>query len=201
MRWEKRAFDFIFSALGLFVLFPAFFIIALMIKIEDGGPVLFIQKRIGYRGRPFFMYKFRTMVVDAEKKGNLLTVGGDPRITKSGRLLRKFKLDELPQLINVLKGEMSLVGPRPEVEKYVNLYTNEQREVLNLYPGITDPASIEYVNESELLAQSTDPEKLYIEKIMPEKIRLNLEYAREASCWADSLVIAKTLARIIKVLS
>ena len=197
MRWGKRAFDFIFSALGLAVLFPVFFIIALMIKIEDGGPVLFIQKRIGYKGRPFFMYKFRTMVVDAEKKGNLLTVGGDPRITKSGRLLRKFKLDELPQLINVLKGEMSLVGPRPEVEKYVNLYTNEQREVLNLYPGITDPASIEYVNESELLAQSSDPEKLYVEKIMPEKIVLNLEYARQASCWTDFLVIVKTLAKII----
>jgi len=197
MRWEKRVFDFIFSALGLVILFPIFIIIALLIKIEDGGPVLFIQERIGYRGRPFFMYKFRTMVVDADKKGNLLTVGGDPRITKSGRLLRKFKLDELPQLINVLKGEMSLVGPRPEVEKYVNLYTNEQREVLNLYPGITDPASIEYVNESELLAQSSDPEKLYVEKIMPEKIVLNLEYARQASWWTDFLVIIKTLARII----
>jgi len=197
MRWGKRAFDFICSALGLAVLFPVFFIIALMIKIEDGGPVLFIQKRVGYKGRPFFMYKFRTMVVDAEKKGNLLTVGGDPRITKSGRLLRKFKLDELPQLINVLKGEMSLVGPRPEVEKYVNLCTNEQRKVLNLYPGITDPASIEYVNESELLAQSSDPEKLYVEKIMPEKIVLNLEYARQASWWTDFLVIIKTLARII----
>jgi len=197
MRWEKRAFDFIFSTLGLVFLFPFFLIIALMIKIDDGGPVLFIQKRVGYKGRPFFMYKFRTMVVDAEKKGNLLTVGGDPRITKSGRLLRKFKLDELPQLINVLKGEMSLVGPRPEVEKYVNLYTNEQRKVLNLYPGITDPASIEYVNESELLAQSSDPEKLYVEKIMPEKIVLNLEYARQASWWTDFLVIIKTLARII----
>jgi len=197
MRWGKRAFDFICSALGLAVLFPVFFIIALMIKIEDGGPVLFIQKRVGYKGRPFFMYKFRTMVVDAEKKGNLLTIGSDPRITKSGRLLRKFKLDELPQLINVLKCEMSLVGPRPEVEKYVNLYTNEQREVLNLYPGITDPASIEYVNESELLAQSTDPEKLYVEKIMPEKIRINLEYAGKASWWTDFLVIVKTLARII----
>jgi len=197
MRWGKRVFDFICSVLGLIVLSPMFFIIALMIKIEDGGPALFIQKRVGYKGRPFFMYKFRTMVVDAEKKGNLLTVGGDPRITKSGRLLRKFKLDELPQLINVLKGEMSLVGPRPEVEKYVNLYTNEQREVLNLYPGITDPASIEYVNESELLAQSTDPEKLYVEKIMPEKIRINLGYARQASWWTDFLVIVKTLARII----
>jgi len=197
MRWEKRVFDFICSALGLVILFPIFIIIALLIKIEDGGPILFIQKRIGYRGRPFFMYKFRTMVVDAEKKGYLLTVGGDPRITKIGTLLRRFKLDELPQLINVLKGEMSFVGPRPEVEKYVNLYTNEQREVLNLYPGITDPASIEYVKESELLAQSINPEKLYIEKIMPEKIRLNLEYARRASCWADFLVIIKTLARII----
>jgi len=197
MRWGKRVFDFICSILGLIVLSPIFFIIALMIKIEDGGPVLFIQKRVGYKGRPFFMYKFRTMVVDAEKKGNLLTVGGDPRITKSGRLLRKFKLDELPQLINVIKGEMSLVGPRPEVEKYVNLYTNEQREVLNLYPGITDPASIEYVNESELLAQSSDPEKLYVEKIMPEKIVLNSEYARQASWWTDFLVIIKTLARII----
>jgi lipopolysaccharide/colanic/teichoic acid biosynthesis glycosyltransferase len=198
MRWEKRAFDFIFSTLGLVFLFPFFFIIALLIKIEDGGPVLFIQKRIGYRGRPFFMYKFRTMVVDADKKGNLLTVGGDPRITKSGRLLRKFKLDELPQLINVLKGEMSLVGPRPEVEKYVNLYTNEQREVLNLYPGITDPASIKYVDENEVLEKAEDPERVYIEKIMPEKIRLNLEYAKNATVITDFMVIIKTLFEIIK---
>jgi len=197
MRWQKRAFDILFSALALAILSPIFFIIALLIKIEDGGPILFIQKRIGYRGRPFFMYKFRTMIVDAEKKGNLLTVGGDPRITKVGSFLRRFKLDELPQLINVLRGEMSLVGPRPEVEKYVNLYTPEQKEVLNIYPGITDPASIEYVNESKLLAQSSDPEELYIEKIMPEKIRLNLEYAKQASCWTDFLVIAKTVARII----
>ncbi|MGC8744987.1 MAG: sugar transferase, partial [Verrucomicrobiia bacterium] len=146
----------------------------------------------------FLMWKFRTMVVDAEKKGSLITVGKDPRITKVGYFLRKFKLDEFPQLINVLKGEMSLVGPRPEVEKYVNLYTSEQRKVLDIIPGMTDPASIKYVNENEILASAEDPEKVYIEIIMPEKINLNLEYAKTASCWKDFLVIIKTFLGILK---
>ncbi|MGC8931657.1 MAG: sugar transferase, partial [Dictyoglomus sp.] len=164
---------------------------------EDGGPIFFVQKRVGYKGKSFLMWKFRTMVVDAEKKGSLITVGKDPRITKVGYFLRKFKLDEFPQLINVLKGEMSLVGPRPEVEKYVNLYTSEQRKVLDIIPGMTDPASIKYVNENEILASAEDPEKVYIEVIMPEKIKLNLKYYETASCWTDFLVIIKTILRIL----
>ncbi len=198
MRKSKRIFDLFFTLLGLPFLLPIFMIIALLIKLEDGGPVFFIQKRIGYKGKPFLMWKFRTMVVDAEKKGGLITVGKDSRITKVGYFLRKFKLDEFPQLINVLKGEMSLVGPRPEVEKYVNLYTPEQRLVLDLLPGMTDLASIKYVNESEILVQAEDPEKIYIEMIMPEKIKLNLEYAKIASCWSDFLVIIKTFFRILE---
>jgi len=138
------------------------------------------------------------MIVDADKKGGLLTVGKDSRITKVGRILRKYKLDEFPQLINVLKGEMSLVGPRPEVEKYVNLYTTEQRKVLELLPGITDPASIKYVDENEVLEKAEDPERVYIEKIMPEKIKLNLEYAKNATVITDFMVIIKTLFEIIK---
>ena len=179
-------------------MFPLFVIVALLIKIEDGGPVFFVQKRIGYKGKAFYMWKFRTMVIDAEKKGGLITVGKDPRITRIGYYLRKFKLDEFPQLFNVLKGEMSLVGPRPEVEKYVMLYNSEQREVLNLIPGMTDPASIKYVNENEILAQADDPEKVYIEQVMPEKIRLNLEYAEKATCCSDFLIIIKTFFRIFE---
>jgi lipopolysaccharide/colanic/teichoic acid biosynthesis glycosyltransferase len=198
MRKCKRIFDLFFTLLGLPFLLPIFIIIALLIKLEDGGPIFFVQKRVGYKGKPFLMWKFRTMVVDAEKKGSLITIGKDPRITKVGYYLRKFKLDELPQLINVLKGEMSLVGPRPEVEKYVNLYTSKQRKVLDIIPGMTDPASIKYVNENEILATAEDPEKVYIEIIMPEKINLNLEYAKTASCWKDFLVITKTFLRILK---
>jgi len=197
MKGSKRIFDIFFTLIGFPFLLSLFFIIALLIKLEDGGPVFFIQKRIGYKGKPFLMWKFRTMVVDAEKKGNLITIGRDPRITRVGYFLRKFKLDEFPQLINVLKGEMSLVGPRPEVEKYVRLYTPEQKRVLDLIPGMTDPASIKYINENEILAQAEDPERVYIEKIMPEKIKLNIEYAETASCWSDFLVIVKTFLRIL----
>jgi lipopolysaccharide/colanic/teichoic acid biosynthesis glycosyltransferase len=197
MRKCKRIFDLSFTLLGLPFLLPILVIIALLIKLEDGGPIFFVQKRVGYKGKSFLMWKFRTMVVDAEKKGSLITVGKDPRITKVGYFLRKFKLDEFPQLINVLKGEMSLVGPRPEVEKYVNLYTSEQRKVLDIIPGMTDPASIKYVNENEILASAEDPEKVYIEVIMPEKIKLNLKYYETASCWTDFLVIIKTILRIL----
>jgi len=197
MKKSKRLFDLFFTLLGLPFLLPLFFIIGLLIKLEDGGSIFFIQKRIGYKGKSFLMWKFRTMIVDAEKKGTLITIGKDPRITRVGYCLRKFKLDELPQLFNVLKGEMSLVGPRPEVEKYVMLYTPEQRQVLNLIPGMTDPASIKYVNENEILAQAEDPERVYIEKVMPEKIKLNLEYAKTASCWRDFLVVIKTVLRIL----
>jgi len=196
--YGKRIFDLLFTIIGLPFLLPFWGIIALIIKIQDGGSVFFVQKRIGYKGKPFFIYKFRTMIVDADKKGGLLTVGKDSRITKVGRILRKYKLDEFPQLINVLKGEMSLVGPRPEVEKYVNLYTTEQRKVLELLPGITDPASIKYVDENEVLEKAEDPERVYIEKIMPEKIKLNLEYAKNATVITDFMVIIKTLFEIIK---
>ncbi|MBM7581718.1 lipopolysaccharide/colanic/teichoic acid biosynthesis glycosyltransferase [Caldicoprobacter guelmensis] len=197
MRISKRIFDIFWVLVGMPFLIPLFIIIPILIKLDDGGPVFFVQERIGYKGKPFKIWKFRTMVVGAEQKGNLITVGRDPRITRVGYFLRKFKLDELPQLFNVLKGEMSLVGPRPEVEKYVKLYTLEQRKVLDIMPGITDPASIRYSNESEILGQFQDPEKAYVEIIMPEKIKLNLEYAEEASCWKDFLIIVKTFFRIL----
>jgi len=198
MKLEKRLFDVVASAIGLLVLWPVFLVIAALIKLEDGGPVFYRQERIGYKGRPFKIWKFRTMVVNADKLGKPLTVGRDPRITRVGYWLRKFKLDELPQLLNVLLGEMSLVGPRPEVPQYVALYTPEQRRVLDLVPGITDPASIKFANEAELLAEASDPEKFYIEYIMPTKIRLNMEYASHATLWSDILVILKPLVRIVR---
>jgi lipopolysaccharide/colanic/teichoic acid biosynthesis glycosyltransferase len=198
MKLEKRLFDIVASAIGLLVLWPVFLVIAVLIKLEDGGPVFYRQERIGYKGRPFKIWKFRTMVVNADKLGKPLTVGRDPRITRVGYWLRKFKLDELPQLLNVLLGEMSLVGPRPEVPQYVALYAPEQRKVLDLVPGITDPASIKFANEAELLAEASDPEKFYIEHIMPAKIRLNMEYASHATLWSDILVILKTLVRIVR---
>jgi lipopolysaccharide/colanic/teichoic acid biosynthesis glycosyltransferase len=197
MRISKRIFDIFWILVGMPLLIPLFIIIAILIKLDDGGPVFFVQERIGYKGKPFKIWKFRTMVVGAEQKGSLITVGRDPRITRVGYFLRKFKLDELPQLFNVLKGEMSLVGPRPEVEKYVKLYTPEQLKVLDIMPGITDPASIKYSNESEILGQFQDPEKAYVEIIMPEKIKINLQYAEEASCWRDFLIIVKTFFKIL----
>ncbi len=198
MKLEKRLFDIVASAIGLLVLWPVFLVIAVLIKLEDGGPVFYRQERIGYKGKPFKIWKFRTMVVNADKLGKPLTVGRDPRITRVGYWLRKFKLDELPQLLNVLLGEMSLVGPRPEVPQYVALYAPEQRKVLDLVPGITDPASIKFANEAELLAEASDPEKFYIEHVMPTKIRLNMEYASHATLWSDILVILKTLVRIVR---
>src|SRR5262249_43446823 len=149
--------------------------------------------RVGFRGQPFRMWKFRTMVPDAETQGNQLTAAGDPRITRVGVWLRRFKADELPQLLNVLVGEMSLTGPRPEGPRYVSMYDDQQRRVLDLVPGITDPASIAYFNESEMLAQSSDPERTYVEEIMPDKIRMNLEYASQATLWTDVKVIVRTL--------
>jgi lipopolysaccharide/colanic/teichoic acid biosynthesis glycosyltransferase len=196
----KRIFDLIFTVPGLIVLLPFFVLIALWIKLDSKGPVLYRQERVGRHGKTFGIYKFRTMVENADKIGGAITIGNDPRITKVGRFLRKYKIDELPQLINVLKGEMSLVGPRPEVSKYVNLYTSEQREVLNLIPGITDPASIKYRNENILLAASRDtyeasydPEQVYIQEIMPDKIRINLEYASRATVLTDFKVVIKTI--------
>lgn len=198
MKKGKRVFDLFWTIIGIFLLSPLFLIIMLLIKISDGGPVFFCQKRIGYKGKPFIMYKFRSMVVDADKKGSLITVGKDPRITRIGYWLRKTKLDELPQLFNVLKGEMSLVGPRPEVPKYVDLYTEEQRKVLDLISGMTDLASIEYIDENEILAKSENPEEVYIYEIMPKKIELNLKYASNISLWNDFLIILKTFLKLFR---
>lgn len=198
MKRIKRLFDLFFSLAGLSLIWPLFVIIAILIKAEDGGPILFGQERVGYQGRTFRILKFRTMVSSGDKTGKSITVGRDPRITGVGYWLRKFKLDELPQLFNVVKGEMSLVGPRPEVHKYVYLYTPEQRYVLKLIPGITDHASIRYRNESEILAQAKDSEKTYIEKIMPEKLQINIEYGKRATLFSDISVILKTMIAVFK---
>ena len=180
----------------LILLAPAFGVIALWIKLDSRGPVFYRQQRIGLDGAPFALLKFRTMRPGSDRQG-LLTVGGrDPRVTVAGYFLRKYKLDELPQLLNVLRGEMSLVGPRPEVEKYVNLYTPEQRKVLSVKPGLTDLASLEYFDENALLAQSPDPEQTYIQEIMPAKLELNRRYIESRSFRADLGIIFQTLVRI-----
>ena len=189
----KRTFDMIWATVGLLLLWPLFLFVGLLIKLEDGGSIFFRQRRVGRHGHTFRMWKFRTMLVDAELKGSALTVGRDPRITRVGHWLRATKIDELPQLLNVWTGEMSLVGPRPEVQKYVDLYSVGQRQVLGLRPGITDLASVKYRRESDLLAASSDPDRTYVEEIMPEKIRINLEYAAQASAWKDFRVILLTL--------
>ena len=182
------------SVVGLIALAPLFVLVGFAIAIEGrGGPVFFAQERVGRHGVRFRMWKFRTMQVNAERRGAQLTVGDDPRITSVGRWLRRHKLDELPQLLNVLRGEMSLVGPRPEVPRYVALYTDAQRAVLRLVPGITDPASIRYRDEAAELARAAEPENFYIDEIMPEKIRLNLEYAVRATPWSDFLVVLSTM--------
>jgi lipopolysaccharide/colanic/teichoic acid biosynthesis glycosyltransferase len=171
-------------------------VIAIWIKTDSTGPVLYLQERIGKSGKPFRIFKFRTMRTNADKQG-LLTVGGrDPRVTGAGFYLRKYKLDELPQLFNVLIGHMSLVGPRPEVKKYVDLYSTDQRKVLSVKPGITDYASIEYSNENELLARSDDPESTYIKEVMPAKLRLNLKYIQEQSLVTDLRIIFQTLKKV-----
>ena len=192
----KRLFDIIFAATGLLLLFPIFIVIAIIIKTDSRGPVFYRQKRVGKNGVEFFIWKFRTMYTDSDKKG-LLTVGGkDPRITRAGYHLRKYKMDELPQLFNVLTGEMSLVGPRPEVKKYTDLYDPLQRQVLSVRPGITDRASIKYSKENEILAQYEDPEKAYVEKVMPEKLELNLQYVKEQSFRKDVIILWKTIQKI-----
>ncbi|MDK2901607.1 MAG: hypothetical protein PWR14_511 [Thermosediminibacterales bacterium] len=194
----KRIFDIVFSLLGLIVLLPVFLIITIVIKMDSKGPVFFKQVRVGKDGKKFKILKFRTMVIDAEKKGMQITVGRDSRITKSGYFLRKFKLDELPQLINVLLGDMSFVGPRPEVPKYVAMYDENQKSVLKVKPGITDIASIEYRDENILLAQSDEPEKTYIEEVMPRKLELNCQYIRNISVVYDIRLILKTVIVVIK---
>lgn len=193
----KRLFDITCSFIGLLLLSPLFIVIAAWILIDSRGGVFYRQVRVGQYGRDFRLFKFRSMRPGSDKKG-LLTVGGrDNRITRSGYFLRRYKLDELPQLINVLTGDMSLVGPRPEVRKYVDLYTEEQKKVLQARPGITDYASIEYARENDLLAQSNDPEKTYIEEIMPAKLLLNMKYINEQGLGTDLKIIFKTFGKIL----
>ncbi|ALT76174.1 sugar transferase [Paucibacter sp. KCTC 42545] len=194
----KRLFDIACAGLGLLILLPLLIALALWIKWDSPGPVLFRQQRVGRFGKPFYIHKFRSMRVDAPALGPQITVGEDPRITRSGRVLRAAKLDELPQLWDVLRGAMSLVGPRPEVPRYVALYTPEQRElVLSVRPGITDPASLHFRNESEVLARAADPEREYAEVILPAKLKLAGEYVRQASLWTDIRLILATLRRIL----
>ena len=194
----KRIFDVIASGLGLIVLSPLFLILAIWIKLDNKGPVFYRQVRVGYNNKDFRIFKFRSMRVGADK-GSLVTIGGhDPRVTRSGYFIRKFKFDELPQLINVFLGDMSLVGPRPEVRHYVDYWTPEQMHVLDVRPGITDPASIKFRNENELMEQAEDPEKYYIEVIMQEKIKLYLEYVEKHNFFYDLGLIFKTFWVIVK---
>ena len=193
----KRIFDLICATLGLIALSLVLIGIAIKIKAGSDGPVFFKQIRVGEKGREFEILKFRTMVVDAEKLGKQITVGNDNRITKIGAFLRKYKLDELPQLINVFKGDMSLVGPRPEVPRYVKLYNEEQKKVLEVKPGITDLASIRYRDENDLLGGVENPEEFYINTIMPDKLALNLEYISKNNIVFDIYIILKTIIKCI----
>jgi lipopolysaccharide/colanic/teichoic acid biosynthesis glycosyltransferase len=195
----KRLFDLIASLAALILLSPLLLGIALAIKLGSPGPVLFRQERVGRYGRPFRIRKFRTMVADAERTGPQLTRDADPRITRVGHFLRRHKLDELPQLLDVLRGDMSIVGPRPEVPRYVALYPPELRElVLSVRPGITDAASVTYRDESTQLAAGTDPERVYVESIMPHKLELCVEYVRNRSLGGDIRIVARTVAALLR---
>ena len=193
----KRIFDLVTSVIGLLILLPILVVVAIWVKLDSTGPILFKQTRVGYAGKYFQIYKFRTMVVNAEVIGAQITSGDDHRITKIGKVLRKYKLDELPQLINVLVGEMSLVGPRPEVPKYVKLYNEAQKRVLQALPGITDLASLEFRNENELLVGKENVEEFYVQQIMPQKLLLNLEYIDQAGLLFDLKIIVRTIWRIV----
>ena len=195
----KRAFDLSCSIVGLAMLWPLFAAVALLIKAHDGGAVFFRQVRVGHRGRLFRVWKFRTMRESARLEGLPITVERDARITKVGVWLRRLKLDEVPQLFSVVSGHMSMVGPRPEVPKYVAAYTPEQREVLQLMPGITDPASLRYHDESAMLRGAQDPEQVYVEDILPAKIQMSLDYAARATRLSDIRVILATLNRLLRV--
>ena len=193
-----RLFDVLFSSLGLVVLSPVFLVVSLCIVADSRGGVFYRQTRVGKDGKDFRLYKFRSMRSGSDKKG-LITVGSkDARVTRVGYFLRKYKLDELPQLLNVLKGDMSLVGPRPEVRKYVDIYTADQRRVLSVVPGITDYASIEYVDENRILGEAADPDKTYVEKIMPDKIRYNMKYIEHRTVGEYFKIIFLTLWSIVK---
>lgn len=190
----KRIFDLVASALLLVVLSPLLLIVAFAVKLGSRGPVLFRQERMGRGFQPFLIYKFRTMVADAPRLGGQLTAGNhDPRITRVGRLLRRWKLDELPQLVNILKGDMSIVGPRPEVPRYVEMFRDDYAVILSVRPGVTDPASIQYLNEGQLLAGATDPEQTYVQQILPAKIALAKEYVARQSFLTDLRLICQTV--------
>jgi lipopolysaccharide/colanic/teichoic acid biosynthesis glycosyltransferase len=192
----KRIFDVFVAGLGLIILSPLFALIAALIKLESEGPVFFRQERVGLGLHKFLIWKFRTMVVDAPSKGLPLTTGVDPRITRVGRILRQMKIDELPQLVNVLRGEMSLVGPRPEVSRYVEMFRADYEEILRVPPGLTDLASIKYRDEAAILVNGFDPENEYITRVLPDKIRLAKDYVRQSSFLLDVSLIAKTLKAV-----
>lgn len=193
---KKRIFDLLFTLPGVIILSPLLLFIYLLIILDSKGGGFYLQKRVGKNNKDFTLFKFRTMRIGSDTKG-LLTIGGnDVRITNIGHVLRKYKLDELPQLFNVINGSMSLVGPRPEVRKYVSLYTKEQLSILKLLPGITDYASLQFFSENEILAKSSEPEQTYISEVMPEKLRINLIYMQKISIKADFIIILKTIKRI-----
>jgi len=194
----KRTFDIGVSFVGLILLSPLMLLAALAIKLDSPGPIMFRQKRIGKGFRPFLIYKFRTMVQGASDRRRSLTVGDDPRITSSGRFLRRTKIDEIPQLINVLKGDMSFVGPRPEVPEFVELFRSEYEEILKVRPGITDLASLKYRDEAAVLEQSENPEEEYLRRVLPDKINLSKEYIRRSSFFFDLTLILKTLLKLFE---
>jgi lipopolysaccharide/colanic/teichoic acid biosynthesis glycosyltransferase len=195
----KRLFDIFFSALGLLGLLPLFLIVAIWVKIDSHGPVFFRQVRVGRFGRTFRIFKFRTMCLGAEDRGSQITVGKDPRITNSGKFLRRHKLDELPQLLNVVLGDMSLVGPRPEVPRYVDLYPSQVRDlILSVPPGITDFASIEYKDENSILGAAEDAERAYVQEVMPAKLIYYEKYVRERSIWLDVKLIFATFKALFR---
>jgi lipopolysaccharide/colanic/teichoic acid biosynthesis glycosyltransferase len=193
----KRGFDLVAAIAGLVILSPLLLVIGLAVKLQDGGPIFYRAPRIGKDGRPFRLYKFRTMVVDADRRGPGITSNGDTRVTPVGRWLRRTKLDELPQLINVVRGEMSLVGPRPEDPRYVALYTPEQRRILSTRPGMTSAASLAYRHEEELLS-GPDWERVYREEVMPAKLAIDLEYLSRRSVWSDLVLILRTIRAIVQ---
>ena len=194
----KRLFDILFSLLVLIIGLPFGLLIVICIAVDSRGNVIYKQKRVGRNNVDFQLYKFRTMCADADKGSQITVSDHDSRITKTGAFLRKYKIDEFPQFLNILKGEMSIVGPRPEVRKYVDMYTPEQMRVLTVRPGLTDYASIRYVNENELLATSADPEQTYIQEIMPDKLKLNLKYIDEKSLLTDAKIVLQTIVAIFK---
>jgi len=198
LKYGKRIFDFFSSLMGIFLFLPFYFIIGILIKIEDKGPILYKSRRIGQNFKPFYLLKFRSMIVNADKIGPLITKDKDPRITKIGKFLRKTKLDEFPQLFNVLKGEMSIVGPRPEVEKYISYFKKDYEKILSIKPGITDYAAIEFRNEEEILNKFKNTEESYIREILPKKINLYKKYLNEVGFITDLNIIFKTIWKVLR---